>query len=133
MDWKKFKELGEKQVGKPYNFGVETKLTDPDPQAFDCSELVEWLYAQVGVTVPDGSMNQYEGSEPIKDQHSAQLGDVGFFMHPGQPTHHVGILWDDKWVLEARGNPYNKVFLREKAKWDAWHEFTGWRRLKALL
>lgn len=130
VNWQKFKELGEKQIGKPYSFGVEDNLKDPDPKAFDCSELVEWLYAQVGVVVPDGSENQFEASEPTS---SPKLGDVGFFRHPGKPTHHVGIFWDDKWVLEARGEPFNKVFKREKAKWDAWHEFSGWRRLKAVL
>jgi len=129
IDWSKFKEMGEKQVGKPYIFGVETNLKDPNPKAFDCSELVEWLYAQVGVVVPDGSMNQYNQSVPVTDP---RLGDVGFFKKPNSPTHHVGVLWNDKWVLEARGEPFNKVFLREKARWDAWKEFTGWRRFKIL-
>jgi cell wall-associated NlpC family hydrolase len=78
VDWNKFKEIGEKQLGKPYSFGVEDNLKDADPKAFDCSELVEWLYAQVGVVVPDGSMNQYDAE--LTQLLTHRLGDVGFFM-----------------------------------------------------
>lgn len=128
LDWTKFHDLGCKQVGKPYVFGTEVKMSDPDPKQFDCSELVEWLYSQIGCKVPDGSHNQFEASEPVK---TPQLGDLGFFRKPGAPTHHVGIYWTDGNVLEARGEPYNKVIYRPVAKWEAWKEFTGWRRLKA--
>jgi hypothetical protein len=46
--------------GDKYVFGVEVKLTDPDPKAEDCSELVEWVCAQNGVqpVMPDGAMYQ---------------------------------------------------------------------------
>lgn len=49
------------QEGKPYIFGAEAKASDPNPKAFDCSELVEWACARAGVvpTVPDGAFNQY--------------------------------------------------------------------------
>ena len=48
------------QAGDAYRFGVEVDLNDPDPDAFDCSELVEWAAHRVGVTpkVPDGSWIQ---------------------------------------------------------------------------
>lgn len=50
------------QKGKPYIFGAEAKATDPNPSAFDCSELVEWSCARAGVTprVPDGAYYQRE-------------------------------------------------------------------------
>lgn len=46
------------QTGKPYIFGAEVKLDDPDPPAFDCSELVQWACARAGLKVPDGTWNQ---------------------------------------------------------------------------
>jgi len=46
------------QIGKPYRFGVEVSARDPEPTAFDCSELVEWAAARAGVIIPDGSGNQ---------------------------------------------------------------------------
>jgi len=53
-----FVEIARKQVGKPYVFGAEAAPNDPDPPAFDCSELVEWSCARVGVVFPDGTWNQ---------------------------------------------------------------------------
>ena len=47
------------QKGDSYFFGAEASGSDPDPDTFDCSELTEWAAAQAGVTIPDGSFNQY--------------------------------------------------------------------------
>ena len=46
------------QAGKPYVFGAEVDLDDPDPAAFDCSELVQWAAHRAGLRMPDGSWNQ---------------------------------------------------------------------------
>jgi spore coat assembly protein SafA len=46
------------QVGDRYVFGAETNLRDANPNTFDCSELIEWGCAQVGVPFVDGSSNQ---------------------------------------------------------------------------
>jgi hypothetical protein len=47
-----------RQAGDRYVFGAEADLSDPNPDAFDCSELVQWAAAQVGVYIPDGSSAQ---------------------------------------------------------------------------
>lgn len=48
------------QAGDPYVFGYEVRLDDPNPPAFDCSEVLEWAAAQLHVMpkMPDGSWNQ---------------------------------------------------------------------------
>jgi hypothetical protein len=46
------------QRGKPYVWGAEAASSNPDPRAYDCSELVEWAVKRVGGTIPDGSGNQ---------------------------------------------------------------------------
>lgn len=45
------------QAGKSYVFGAEASPSEPNPRAFDCSELVEWAAARVGITpkFPDGT------------------------------------------------------------------------------
>lgn len=47
------------QTGKRYIFGAEASASDPNPSAFDCSELVEWAARRAGIPgVPDGSSAQ---------------------------------------------------------------------------
>jgi hypothetical protein len=61
-----------------------------------------------------------------------RLGDVGFVRPIGGPSHHVVIYMGDKMVIEARGNPYNKVIYRPASLWEKWPAFTGPRRLSAV-
>lgn len=54
-----FVSLALQQTGKRYVFGAEAAASNPDPRAFDCSELVEWAAARTGIPkVPDGSAAQ---------------------------------------------------------------------------
>jgi len=46
------------QLGDRYVFGAEVDLDDPDPDVWDCSELVQWAAHQAGVYMPDGSTAQ---------------------------------------------------------------------------
>lgn len=50
------------QTGDPYVLGAEADPRDPNPAAFDCSEIVEWACARAGVVpkVPDGAWWQFE-------------------------------------------------------------------------
>jgi cell wall-associated NlpC family hydrolase len=56
----RFVAIALQQAGKRYVFGAEASPSDPNPKAFDCSELVEWAAARAGITpkVPDGSAAQ---------------------------------------------------------------------------
>jgi putative chitinase len=48
------------QDGDIYEWGVEVSPSDSNPKAFDCSELVEWGCARLGIkpTMPDGAIYQ---------------------------------------------------------------------------
>jgi cell wall-associated NlpC family hydrolase len=129
VNWPRLQSLGEKQLGKPYIFGAVADITCDDPVAFDCAELVYWLYGKVGIKVPNYSDGQFKASLPTLDP---KLGDIGFFKRKTEPCHHVGLWFSPTQVLEARGEPYNKVIFRPVHKWEAWKEFTGWRRLIAV-
>lgn len=136
MNLQSFIEAGSSQIGKPYLFGYKPDYaTDLDPKAFDCSALVKWCYTRVGITVPDGSENQFEASDPVSDP---QVGDLCFLKPPDGPTHHVGLYWQDGMVLEAHGSAVwgneakFQVILRPQALWLQQEEFTGWRRFRNI-
>lgn len=132
IDRLKLKKFLAAQLGKPYRLGAEVKAGE-DGAAFDCSEYVERSWAEVGVTVPDGCVNQYPASRPLNPLEQRQVGDVLFFKKADRDPHHV-VLWfgDGKNVIEARGEPFNAVILRPLAKIEAWPESTGWRRFHAV-
>ena len=140
IDWDRMKTMLHGELGVKYVFGSKPDAKNPRPDSFDCSGLVHWAYGEVGITVPEGSQEQFDASDPVS-KGNEKFGDVGFFRKPDSPTHHVGIIFDDVNVIEARGIepsleaqglPDDQVILRPRAKWEAFSEFTGWRRFKAV-
>jgi cell wall-associated NlpC family hydrolase len=93
------------QKGDKYIFGAEANLNDPNPSAFDCSELVQWAAHQVGVFMPDGTMNQLPyiqkaGMTIPVDRAVNTRGALLF--RPG----HVAISLGDGKTIEAKGKKY---------------------------
>jgi len=93
------------QQGDRYVYGAETRSSDPNPNTFDCSELVEWAAARTGVSVPDGSANQQDfvrrhGTQIPVSQALRTRGALLF--RPG----HVAISLGDGRTIEARGRSY---------------------------
>ena len=133
MDKEKILEAARSMLGREYKFGAKWPLDNPDPEGpVDCSGFVRWCFAMGGKKIPDGSYEQYRTSRELNNIRGERPNpcDLGFFLRQGV-AHHVGILEDDYWVLEARGNPYERVIRRPRAKWEAFHEFSGWRRIDA--
>lgn len=56
--------------GCPYVWGAE------GPNAFDCSGLVKWSYAQCGVYLPHQSESQYACAASVNSVSAARTGDV---------------------------------------------------------
>ncbi len=79
------------QLGKPYGWGS----TGPD--AFDCSGLMVYAYAQNGISIPRTSQAQLAGGTPVPlDQ--LQPGDIiGYY--PG--VTHVGMYIGDGMVVHS--------------------------------
>jgi cell wall-associated NlpC family hydrolase len=91
-----------------YRFGAEARLTDPSPDALDCSELVQWAVYQLTKNAwIDGSAAQYSGSaghhisvtEGIRTK-----GALLFLSGSGSPNgiHHVVISMGNGHTAEAR-------------------------------
>jgi cell wall-associated NlpC family hydrolase len=102
-------EIARKQVGTPYRFGGTS------PSGFDCSGLVWYVYAQVGVSLPHNAAKQYRYGSPISRdrlepgdlvffdrlRHSGIYIGGGRFIHARQTGKRVSIAsLDDEWYAE---------------------------------
>jgi hypothetical protein len=98
-------ELARSQIGMPYVWGAS------DPHVgFDCSGLVEWVYAQVGVNVPRTAQAQYDATSRLS-QDQLQPGDLVFFANTypsAEPITHVGIYVGNGLMINA-ANPTSGV------------------------
>jgi cell wall-associated NlpC family hydrolase len=107
------------EKGKPYVYGATARTDDPDPKAFDCSELVKWAAERVGAKIPDGATAQYlytrdHGTTMSVEQALKTPGALLFhFGHEPRDLGdipadgHVAIsLGDGVHTIEARGRKY---------------------------
>ncbi|WP_370652677.1 C40 family peptidase [Frankia sp. Cj5] len=93
--------LASKQAGKPYAWGAQ------GPNSFDCSGLVQYIYKQLGRSVPRVTDAQYAASRKIS-QDAKQPGDLIFFGQPGN-IYHVGIYAGNEMMWAA---PHSGTVVR---------------------
>jgi len=95
----------ESQIGKPYEWGAA------GPDTYDCSGLVMWSYAQVGVTVDHWTGFQWNEGAHISLS-DLRPGDLLFFAtNTSDPNtiHHVGMYAGNGQMVEA---PYTGADVR---------------------
>jgi hypothetical protein len=100
-------ELARSQIGMPYVYGGESPQT-----GFDCSGLVQWVYAQIGINLPRTAQAQYDATQRVARDALAP-GDLVFFAftYPtpaSEPITHVGIYVGDGLMVNAE-NPNDGV------------------------
>ena len=102
------------QAGDSYIYGAEANPRDADPDAFDCSELVEWAAARVGVRFVDGSSNQLARVRRISVEQGIRTRGALLF-HPG----HVAISLGDGRTIEAANRNYGVRVLSARGRFTA--------------
>lgn len=104
-------------LGVPYLWGGES------PSGFDCSGLVAYVYAQLGVALPHFAAAQYTYGVPVPES-ELQPGDLVFFDDLG----HVGIYIGGNEIVDA---PHTGTFVRIDSLSDPWYasHYVGARRL----
>ena len=132
-----FASLADAQVGKPYVLGAETTPYQTDPPKFDCSELVEWVYARSGNKITDLAASQYQVTKPVTD--APKAGDLVFLRN--NPARFNGIghvamltkkLSNGDWrIIEARGRDYG-VVRSTLSYWKQRSYYAGLRRYSSL-
>lgn len=105
------------QTGDRYVLGAEASPLNPNPSTFDCSELVEWVCARLGVQpkMPDLVVNQaahcrrmgtaISVETAIRTRGALLFNDFGW-SGSGGSGNHVAISLGDGTTIEARGSRY---------------------------
>ncbi|MCL8207798.1 MAG: LysM peptidoglycan-binding domain-containing protein [Actinomycetia bacterium] len=118
--------LALEEIGAPYAWGGST------PSGFDCSGLVQWVFAQYGVDLPRTSWAQFDVGTPVS-WNNLEPGDLVFFSTYAPGASHVGIYVgaDGPYAraFVAADNPATGVILNnlDGAYWRA--RFVGARRV----
>ena len=75
-------DLAQQHLGVPYVWGGES------PAGFDCSGLIQYVYRQLGVTLPRVAADQARVGQPVASLADAVPGDLVAF---NDPVDHIGI------------------------------------------
>lgn len=103
------------QAGDRYVFGAEASLSDPDPDVWDCSELIQWAAHQVGVNFPDGSSNQIAASRRISVSDAIRTRGAVLYK-PG----HIAVSLGNGRTIEALNPGYGVVSMSATARSFNW-------------
>ena len=95
-------ELAKSKVGNSYVWGAT------GPNSFDCSGLTQYLYKQVGISIPRTSGDQSKGGKAVS-RDNLQAGDLVFFDTMGKGrVSHVGFMISSTRMIHA-SSPKNGI------------------------
>jgi cell wall-associated NlpC family hydrolase len=86
----------ESYLGTPYVWGGENPRT-----GFDCSGLVQWVYAQAGLSLPRVAQDQYDAGPRVPTGAPLYPGDLVFFGSGPSGVDHVGIYVGNGTMIDA--------------------------------
>jgi cell wall-associated NlpC family hydrolase len=109
--------------------GVPYRLGGADPAGFDCSGLVQYVFAQYGISVPRVVEQQYEVGDTIRPS-EIKPGDLIFFNtnKRGDSASHVAIaIGKDNFVHAPNSSGVVRIETLGSAYWGA--RYIGARRI----
>jgi hypothetical protein len=117
-------------LGAPYKWGGARPKT-----GFDCSGLVQYVFAQLGVSLPHYAAAQYYSPDAVwVPPNRLQPGDLAFFTGSGtrKTPGHVGIYVGDGYIIDA---PHTGSFVRIDSLNERWfaNTYIGAKRIVASL
>ena len=107
-------------LGVPYKWAGASPAT-----GFDCSGLVQYVYAQLGIALPHNTVAQWNSPNAVSvPRNQLQPGDLVFF----NGLDHVGIYVGDGNFIDA---PHTGAFVRIDSLGGAWERshYDGARRI----
>ncbi|WP_165034971.1 C40 family peptidase [Candidatus Protofrankia californiensis] len=87
--------IAEQQIGKPYRYGGS------GPDDFDCSGLIQYTYAQIGLSIPRTTYDQFAALRPVS-RADARPGDVIFFLDAEGQAYHDGLYAGNGQMIVSR-------------------------------
>lgn len=93
------------QIGRPYRYGGST------PEGFDCSGLVQYVYAQAGLPLPRTTREQYRAGATVPLRALA-AGDLLFYRFDSGPVDHVALYLGDGQALHAPASGRSVIVAR---------------------
>ena len=107
--------------------GVPYRLGGADPNGFDCSGLVWYVYAQHGLSMPRTVEEQYRVGETVAASR-LEAGDLVFFSTTSRGASHVGIMiGGDSFVHAPASNGVVRVERLGSSYWS--QRYLGARRV----
>ncbi|MEK4069862.1 bifunctional lytic transglycosylase/C40 family peptidase [Peribacillus sp. FSL R5-0717] len=122
FDVEKVHKIMKQYLGRPYVWGGRT----PAAGGFDCSGLLEYAFAQVGMDMYGTAQSQYNKTKPVPEEH-IKPGDLVFFSTYKPGASHVGMYVGNGQFINANssgGTSYSSV-----AEWKNLYPFLGFRRI----
>ena len=103
-----------KMLGTPYRYGGAS------PKGFDCSGLVQYVYAQAGLEVPRSTVEQLEQSRWVSFS-QLRPGDLVFFKTGRSKVNHVGIYYGNGRFIHAPNRGKEVSFAQIESDYWAKH------------
>jgi cell wall-associated NlpC family hydrolase len=105
--------------------GVPYVWAGANPTGFDCSGLVQYVYGQLGVSLPHNTVLQWNDPRAVSvPKNQLQAGDLVFF----NGLDHVGIYVGHGYFIDA---PHTGAFVRIDSLHDGWYaaNYDGAKRI----